>query len=76
MKARKELKSYESDNPIYLNEDLTRKRYQVARQARALKKDKKIDDTWTYDGKIFVKLNDGITRVVTTIGKLESLCPS
>jgi exosome complex exonuclease DIS3/RRP44 len=63
-----------SDRPpkhrIFLNEDLTRARSQVAARARQLKRDKKIDDTWVKDGAIFVKCGD--TRLTfTSIPDLE-----
>jgi hypothetical protein len=51
---------------IYINEALTRTRAQLFSQTRALKRQKKIQDTWTKTGAIFVKLLDGdIKKVVS-----------
>lgn len=71
MKARKSLKDLK-DRPcrIYINEDLTRKRAQIATAARSAKDAKKILDTWVFDGKIFLKLMDETVSVVTTMAKL------
>ena len=76
MKARKTLKDL-TDRPhrIYVNEDLTRKRAQLARLARTAKNDKKIKDTLVFDGKIFIKLQDDSVNVVTTETKLRELVP-
>ncbi|XP_070209670.1 uncharacterized protein [Littorina saxatilis] len=58
---------------VFINEDLTRTRASVAAKARQLKRDKKITDTWTRDGVIFVKsLGDAFHRV-TTLRELEVL---
>ena len=51
LKARSKLKG----TGIYVNEDLTKRRNNLAFLARQLKKQNKVVDTWTYDGKIFVK---------------------
>ncbi len=51
---------------IYINEHLTPQRAHVAASARNLKKDGAIQDTWTSDGKIFVKEANGRVTVVTT----------
>ena len=40
---------------IYMNEDLTRINSQLAYKARKLKRDKKIHQTWTMMGRVFVK---------------------
>ena len=40
---------------IYVNDDLTKLRAQVAAKARDLKKTKRIDDTWVRDGAIHIK---------------------
>ena len=57
---------------IFVNEDLTKQRAEVASRARALKRDKEITDCWTTDGIIFVKaLSGSITRVTTMSGLLN-----
>ncbi|KAL4238663.1 hypothetical protein ACF0H5_003370 [Mactra antiquata] len=46
----------------YISEDLTKNRSNSAFQARKLKREGAIRDTWTFDGKIFIKAhNDEIT---------------
>ena len=60
---------------LYINEDLTETRAEVAARARQLKRDGKLDDTWTRDGKlddtwtwdgiIFVKKGDSVHRITT-----------
>lgn len=42
---------------VYLNEHLTKKNSDIARQARALKKQKKIQATWTRNCKVWIKTN-------------------
>ena len=68
MKARSTLKDHKGDYPIFINDDLTRQRAQLARQAREAKRDQKIKDTWVYDGKVFIKLQSDQVKVVTTDG--------
>ena len=46
-------------------EDLTRRRSELAYNARWLKKQELIQDTWTFDGKIFMKLADNKTILCT-----------
>ena len=50
---------------LYINEDLTKTRAEVAARARQLKRDGKLDDTWTRDGIIFVKKGDSVHRITT-----------
>ncbi|KAK7879339.1 hypothetical protein WMY93_033884, partial [Mugilogobius chulae] len=42
---------------VYLNEHLTKQNADIARQARFLRKQKKIQATWTTNCKVFIKLN-------------------
>ena len=57
--ARTDLKDFNKANTgqpdIYINEDLTQFRANLAKKARDCKKAKKIADTWNIYGKIFVK---------------------
>ena len=49
---------------IFINDDLTKTRAQVASEARKMKKEKKIDDTWTTrNGVICIRKNGQVTRV-------------
>ena len=66
------------DKPEYRsvnkNEDLTKIRNGIAYRERQLKKLKLVTDTWTIDGKIFVKVRDRVVLVnnVTALNKLAS----
>lgn len=42
---------------VYVNEHLIKKNADIARQARLLRKQKKIQSTWTSDCRVYVKLN-------------------
>lgn len=42
---------------VYINEHLTKWNSDIARTARSLKKEEKIQSTWTNNCKIFIKLN-------------------
>ena len=64
--ARKKLKT--SKNPslkkVYINEDLTKENSKLAYEARQLRTQKRVVDTFTRDGRIYVKCNAGDTPVV------------
>ena len=57
-------------NDVYVNEDLTAKRAAMAKRARQFKKAKRISDTWTRDGMIFIKAKDGKIDTFTREEKL------
>lgn len=42
---------------VYINEHLTKKNSDIARQARQLRKENKIQATWTSNCRVFIKLN-------------------
>ena len=65
-------KNFNTDN-VFISEDLTKLRADVARNARHLKKDKKITDTWTRDGVIFVKTLGGQIERIKTQRELDRL---
>ena len=77
MKARRGLNKMDSQWPalparstarvhrLYINEDLTKTRAEVAARATQLKRDGKLDDTWTWEGFIFVKKGDSVNRITT-----------
>ena len=50
---------------VFINDDLTNVRASIAAQARRMKKEGVIEDTWVRDGAIFTKKNGKVTRVVT-----------
>ena len=57
-------------NPIYINEDLTKYRSNLLWKARVKKKDKMINDCWSYDGNILIK--DSKNKI-TTVHSLQDL---
>ncbi|KAL8559688.1 hypothetical protein ACOMHN_002221 [Nucella lapillus] len=50
---------------IYINDDMTQLRAEIAAAARASKKKGKVTDTWVRDGVVFVKTGDTVHRVTT-----------
>lgn len=74
LKAKRNMFTYNQQNNTryQINEDLTKKRSFLAFQARQLKRKGHIDDTWTFDGKIFIKLPDSRVQVCTKISDLPN----
>ena len=68
-KARTALKAVNKENEempnIYINDDLTQLRAGLARDARSLKTNNKINDTWTIYGKVMIKDNHGHVKTIT-----------
>ncbi|KAJ8386339.1 hypothetical protein AAFF_G00174360 [Aldrovandia affinis] len=61
---------------VYVNEHLTKKNADIAKEARTLRKEKKIKATWTRNCKVLIKLNgatpeDEEVKVIKEIGALE-----
>ena len=50
---------------VFINEDLTKTRGKIAWEARNLRRDGKLTETWTRDGTVFVKTVDNITKSFT-----------
>lgn len=74
---KRNLKAYNNNptkktDPIYINEALTRTRSELFRKTRELVKLRKINSSWTYDGRIFCKLN-GVSGKKVTISSAEDL---
>jgi len=54
------------DSQVFLNEDLTATRANLAFKTRQLKRQKKIADCWTHAGRVLVKtLNGAITEIIS-----------
>ena len=52
------------DSPVFINDDLTARGANMAFDCRRLKKDKRITDTWTFNGKILIKdLNNKVNEI-------------
>ena len=49
--------SLTSSRPIYISDDLTRRRARLAKMGRDLRRRGKIRDTWVFDGRIMIKDN-------------------
>ena len=66
-RAKKNIKTYRAENSaldnVFINEDLTQYRANLARKARQCKNLKTIDDTWTIYGKIMVKDTHGVKPI-------------
>ena len=71
LKASKGLKDGEHFAHVNINEDLTKTRNTLAYRARQLKKKRFISQTWTLDGKIFVRNNRELVTTITTDYRLK-----
>ncbi|CAL9692200.1 unnamed protein product [Knipowitschia caucasica] len=61
---------------VYLNEHLTKKNADIARHARNLRRQNKIQGTWTLNGQVKIKLNGTPEEAkVVTIRELKDLDP-
>ena len=56
---------------VYISDDLTKRRANLAFQARKLKRDKRILDTWVTNCKVLVKENYGRITLITSIEDLQ-----
>lgn len=60
---------------VYVNEHLTKKNADIAKMGRMLRKQKKIQSTWTANCKVFIKLNgspeEAKVLVIRSMQKLE-----
>ena len=59
---------------IFFNEDLTRKRSGLLYRARQFKKEKRINDCWSYDGRILVKDKDNTVHPISNFANLQNVC--
>ena len=71
-RSRKKLKDAGDEGKhIRINEDLTAKRSSLSYRARQLKRNKLIQDTWTQDGRVLVKDNEGRIGSVSSEEELK-----
>ena len=73
-RSRTKLKNHNQhhrDEQVYINEDLTSKRAALAYKARSLKKENKINDCWTYTGRVLVKTNTGMIKEIHSAKDLD-----
>ena len=73
-KARKKLKEKQEFRKIYINEDLTKATSELAFKARQLRRAGKLTETFTLDGKVFVKkFSTGSLTLVKSDGHLRQV---
>lgn len=61
----------DSTHTVYISDDLTKRRANLAYQARQLKSSDKIRDTWTYDCKILIKYTNGRISPIMNASDLD-----
>ena len=62
--ARRRLRESGDGPTVYINEDLTRRRAALAKETRQLKRSRKINDCWTFNGKVVLKTLDGVVKEI------------
>ena len=62
-----------SASQVYINEDLTQRRSELLWKACQLKKQRKIQDTWSYDGNVLIKTLDSRIKKVSELSQLDAL---
>ena len=67
LKSVREKPEYSDMSHIYIDEDLTKFRANLAREARSLRNSGQINDTWTMYGKIMVKDKHNRIKIVKKI---------
>ena len=63
-----------SSMPLFLNEDLTKRRARLFWKARQLKKKRNIADAWSFDGNVFIKDNEGKIIHIRDETHLDTFC--
>lgn len=65
LRAKKTMHAHNVNNgtSYLMFEDLTKQRAKLSFTARDLRRNEDIKDTWTFDGKIFIKLNDDTIKL-------------
>lgn len=57
---------------VYLNEHFTKKNGDIAREARMLRKQKKITATWTQNGNVWVREQEGLqAKMIRDVKELD-----
>ena len=56
---------------IFINEDLTSARKEIAYECRGLKRDNKIRKVWTYNGNIFIIDNHDVKKQISSMSELD-----
>lgn len=71
-KGKTELKSNPTYKGVSINDDLTRPRAELLRNARSLVRNNKLNSAWSYDGRIYVRCTNGSRRLITTQDDLNN----
>jgi hypothetical protein len=71
---RKKFRKHEETKGIFVNENLTPKRYGMFKQLLGLKKQKVVDNTWSNDGRLFVWRN-GSKTLLESQADIDALKP-
>ena len=64
IRARRRLRENGNGPTVYINEDLTRRRAALAKETRQLKRSRKLNDCWTFNGKVVLKILDGVVKEI------------
>ena len=77
IKARKHLKDYNraQNTKIYINENLTATSAKLFAMSRSLQKKGYLMETWTYNGSIKVKTNEGVIKTFTNSTHFRHILP-
>lgn len=59
------------EKTLFINEDLTKHRKSIAYECRQLKRENKIQNTWVYNGDIFIVEKDGMRVKINHTSELE-----
>ena len=60
---------------VFINEDLTKKQTELFFLTRMVQKEKLVKNTWTLNGSISVRTNDGTEFVVADVAALKKIAP-
>ena len=72
IRARRRLRNTRDQHQVFVNEDLTQRRAALAAATRQLKRNQKIADCWTYNGKIVIKTLANAIKIISTQAELNT----
>jgi exosome complex exonuclease DIS3/RRP44 len=75
IRARRHLRESGDGPTVYVNEDLICRRAALAEKTRQLKKSRKINDCWIFNGKVILKTIDGVVKEIRSDVELKLLPP-
>ena len=71
-RGKSHLKNNTSFPSVYINEDLTRLRTNLLKEARLLVKNNVLHCAWSFDGRIYIKKPDGSRRTISSLDDLQA----